>query len=131
MTSQLAGKRILIIEDEPAIAGHLAFQMTAEGAEVIGPVASADAALDEIANTHNLDGATLDIKLLGKMTFAVADALAAHNIPFVFLTGYRAQDVPARYSNVPCCEKPLTPAAVCHTLEAVLSLPQLDKPRTR
>jgi CheY-like chemotaxis protein len=126
MTNQLAGKRILIVEDEPVIAANLAFEVAAEGGEAIGPVATADAALDLITNT-DLDGASLDIKLMGKMTFSVADALAARNIPFVFLTGYRAQDVPTRYSNVPRCEKPETPAAVCHALETLLSLPRLGK----
>jgi hypothetical protein len=56
MTNHIAGKRVLIVEDEQIIAEHLASQMTAEGAEVIGPVATVDAALDLISNTH-LDGA--------------------------------------------------------------------------
>jgi CheY-like chemotaxis protein len=123
MANQLAGKRILVVEDEQMIAEIFAFELTAEGAKVIGPVRSVDAALDEIANT-NLDGAILDIKLLGRKTFQVADVLAARDIPFVFLTGYGAQDIPAQYSNVPRCEKPITPFAVCRTLETVLSLPR-------
>jgi hypothetical protein len=86
MTGQLAGKRILIVKDEPMIAENLADQMTIEGAEVIGPVATAEAALDAISVTHP-DGATLDIKLMGKKTFQGADALVARHIPFVFLTG--------------------------------------------
>jgi len=47
-----------------------------------------------------LDGVTLDLKLAGEMTFRVADVLAARNVPFVFLTGYGAADVPARHANV-------------------------------
>jgi CheY-like chemotaxis protein len=127
MTNQLAGKHILIVEDEQTIAENLTFALTAEGARVVGPVASVDAALHEIANTRDLDGATVDIKLMGKKTFQVADVLVAQDIPFVFLTGYSAQDVPARYLNVPRCEKPITPAAVCQTLEALLSVPRGDK----
>ena len=42
MTSQLAGKRILIVEDDPIISETLANLMTAEGAQIIGPVATAD-----------------------------------------------------------------------------------------
>lgn len=45
MARQLAGKRVVIIEDEALTAEQLAYQMTAEGAEVIGPAASVDAAL--------------------------------------------------------------------------------------
>jgi hypothetical protein len=56
MTGQLAGKRILIVEGEPMIAENLAYQMTIEGAEVIGPVATAEAALDAISDTARLRG---------------------------------------------------------------------------
>jgi len=109
MTSQLAGKRILIVEDDPIISENLANQMTAEGAQVIGPVATADAALEVIANTE-LGGATLDIKLMEKMTFQVADVLTARHIPFVFWTGYDCGDViPARHAKVACLEKPAKP----------------------
>jgi DNA-binding response OmpR family regulator len=104
MAHQLAGKRVLIVEDEQMLAEYLADAMAAEGAEVIGPVATVTAALDAIASTR-LDGVTLDLKLAGEMTFRVADALAARNVPFVFLTGYGAADVPARHTNVSRVEK--------------------------
>jgi FixJ family two-component response regulator len=68
-----------------------------------------------------LDGATLDLKLEREMTFKVADALAARNIPFVFLTGYGAADVPPRHASVRLIEKPVTPAVVCRALEAAIS----------
>ena len=99
MTRRLAGKRVLIVEDEQLLVGYLADAMAAEEAEVIEPVATVNAALDVIANTP-LDGVTLDLKLAGEMTFRVADVLAARNVPFVFLTGYGAADVPARHANV-------------------------------
>jgi ActR/RegA family two-component response regulator len=76
MTLQLAGSRVLIVEDEQMLAEYLADAMIAAGAEVIGPVATVNAAIDAIANTY-LDGATLDIKIRGEMAFPVADALAA------------------------------------------------------
>ena len=119
MTDQLAGKRILIVEDQAMIAESLAFEITAKGAEVIGPVETVDA-LEAIANT-DLDGVILDLKLRGEMAFPVADVLAERNIPFVFLTGYGAHDVPARHANVPRVEKPVTPRVVCRTLEAAMS----------
>jgi DNA-binding response OmpR family regulator len=112
MTNRLAGKRILIVEDEQMIADRFADEINAEGAEVIGPVASVNAALDVIGST-GLDAATLDIKLMGEKAFPVADALTARNIPFVFLTGYGANDVPARHANVNRVEKPVTPAVIC------------------
>jgi DNA-binding response OmpR family regulator len=82
MARGLAGKRVLIIEDEHLFAEYLADAMTAEGAEVIDLAGTVKAALDVIANTR-LGGVTLDLKLAREMTFQVADALAARNIPFI------------------------------------------------
>jgi DNA-binding response OmpR family regulator len=65
MTQRLAGKRILIVEDEQMLIDYLADGMVAEGAEVVEPVATVNAALDAIANTP-LDGVTLDLKLAAK-----------------------------------------------------------------
>jgi DNA-binding response OmpR family regulator len=125
MTQHLAGKRVLIVEDEQMLAEYLADAMAAEGAEVIGPVAIVNAALDVIASTR-LDGVTLDLKLKGEMTFRVADALAARNIPFIFLTAYGAADVPARHANVSRVEKPVTPGIVCRALEAAIAARSKD-----
>ena len=49
-------------------------------------MASVKAALDVLRNM-NLDGVTLDIKLMGEMAHPVADVLADRDIPFVFLSG--------------------------------------------
>jgi two-component SAPR family response regulator len=120
MTRQLAGKHVLIVEDEPVIAENLAFEFAENGAKVIGPVASVKAALDVIENT-NLDGVTLDIKLMGEMAFSVADVLAGRDIPFVFLTGYDAGAVPASHAKVHRLEKPVTPEVVRRALEATFA----------
>jgi hypothetical protein len=60
------------------------------------------------------------------MTFQVADAVAARNIPFIFLTGYGAADVPARHANVNRVEKSVTPGAVCRALEAAIAARSKD-----
>src|SRR2546422_6184923 len=108
MAHWLARKRVLIIEDENIVAMNIADEVAARGAVVIGPVGTVDGALKAIKNA-DVDGAILDINLRGKPAFAVADALANRNIPFVFATGYRAVDVPARYSDVARFEKPMPP----------------------
>jgi PAS domain S-box-containing protein len=121
MKYQLAGRRVLIVEDDSAIAENLAFEITAEGGEVLGPVATVNAALDVIANT-GLDGVILDLNLTGQMAFPVADVLAARHIPFVIMTGFDARAVvPARHANVTCLQKPVTPYAIRTELEAIFN----------
>lgn len=107
MTHQLAGKRILIVEDDYLIAISLADAITAEGGEVVGPLASVDQALSAIANVR-VDGAVLNVRLRNdEESYPVADALTLRRIPFLFATGY--PELPALYASVPRLPKP-TPA---------------------
>ena len=119
MTRLLAGKRVLVVEDHVIIAMDLAHELAAQEAKVIGPVGTLDGALKAIKDT-DLDGVILDLNLRGRTAFAVADALADRNVPFVFATGY-AYDIPARHANVPCLEKPTAANVVCSALEAAMS----------
>ena len=120
MTHHLAGKRVLIVEDDNILAITLAEELAAEGAKVIGPAPTVTDALDVITRT-DLDGAIVDINLRGKATFPVADALADHHIPFVFATGYLvAGHIPARHANVRRFEKPTAPGVICRALEEAM-----------
>jgi PAS domain S-box-containing protein len=128
MKYQLAGRRVLIVEDERAIAENLAFEIKAEGGNVVGPVATVNAALDVVANT-DLDGAILDLNLMGEMAFPVADALAARHIPFVIMTGFNARAVvPPRHASASCLQKPVTPYIICRELEAIFDASIGDRP---
>ena len=77
MTEGLAGRRVLLVEDEYFIADDAARVFKTGGAEVIGPVASVHGALALLADTPGLDGAVLDVNLQGEMAFPLADALVA------------------------------------------------------
>jgi CheY-like chemotaxis protein len=121
MTHQLTGKRVLIVEDYDVFAIHLADQLVAEGASVIGPAATVTDALDVIASA-DLNGAILDVNLSGKAAFPVADALADRHIPFIFVTGYLiAHHVPARHANVRRFEKPIASSVICRAIEEAMS----------
>jgi DNA-binding response OmpR family regulator len=120
MAQLLAGKRVLVVEDDDILAVTLAEELAAEGAKVIGPSATVADSLDVIGRA-NLDSAIVDINLRGKAAFPVADALADRHIPFVFATGYLvAGHIPARHANVRRFEKPISPSIICRALEEAM-----------
>jgi len=113
--SQLAHKRVLVVEDDFLVAMDIVRALERAGAEVIGPAPAVDAALNALDQTAP-DGAILDINLGGEMAFPVADALLARGVPFVFATGYDAQVIPSRFIHVKRCEKPMASEQICAAL---------------
>ncbi len=112
----IAGRRILIVEDEFFVADSLAMYLTSLGAVVVGPAASVHAALDLLDKGEQLDGAVLDVNLQGKQAYPVADALAARNVPFVLVTGYAPDSIPEPYNAAPQCSKPFRAAELVRLL---------------
>ena len=111
----MAGKRVLVAEDEYFIAKSLVRDLEKAGAAVVGPVATVAEALD-LVRSGALDGAVLDINLRGEMAFAVADLLLDRGIPLVFASGYSADIVPGRHVGITLCEKPVDLGAIARAL---------------
>ena len=103
----LAGRRILVVEDEYFLAEELRCALTAGGVTVLGPVPSVRAALDLIDRGEAPDAAMLDVSLGGDAAYPIADALTARGLPFLFTTGYDRSSMPARYAAVRRLEKPV------------------------
>ncbi|WP_129791093.1 response regulator [Sphingosinicella sp. CPCC 101087] len=101
------GRRFLVIEDEPLVALELVSILRDAGAEVIGPAATADQALEFIGKIP-IDGALLDGNLQGEMVDDIAQALVRSEIPFLFVSGYEASHLPAGFTAA-ALEKPFDP----------------------
>ena len=112
----LRDRRLLVVEDDYAIASDLEEALEAHGAQVIGPAGTVADALELIAAQGEIHGAVLDIDLHGERAYPVADALRARGVPFVFATGYDAWIIPDAYAEVPRCEKPVDTRAVARML---------------
>lgn len=85
--NKLAGKRVLVLEDEPIVAMMLEDMLLELGCDVVGPSDRVDKALD-LARTAQIDLAILDVNIQGERSYPVAAALEGRAIPFVFATGY-------------------------------------------
>jgi CheY-like chemotaxis protein len=112
----LAGRRVLVVEDEYLLATKMVGAFSGLGAETIGPVGTVKQALDLVEHSGHLDAAVLDIKLRDGAVYQVAEALQARGVPFVFTTGYGAHAIPDRYKDIARYEKPFDPAQLAHAL---------------
>ena len=115
-SSLLAGRRVLLVEDDFFVVEDMRLEFEAIGASVIGPAATVDDALRLVAATDQLDAAVLDVNLRGAMVYPVADALTARGVPFVFATGYDSTVIPPRFAGVKRCAKPVQFARMMRTL---------------
>jgi CheY-like chemotaxis protein len=64
MSSSLANRRVLVVEDEYFVAQQIARAFRELGAQVLGPVPTSEAAI-AIAREKKVDAAVLDIHLRG------------------------------------------------------------------
>ncbi|MDP9423810.1 MAG: response regulator [Pseudomonadota bacterium] len=118
----LAGRNVLVVEDEFLIADDLAAVLRGAGAEVIGPAASLPSAIRLAGDSQRIDAAVLDIHLDGVTVFPLADELRTRNVPMLFLTGYGDDYIPDNYSAVLRCDKPIGAAHVVERLKSLVSL---------
>jgi CheY-like chemotaxis protein len=115
----LRGRFVHVVEDEYLVAADLARSLERGGATVVGPARDVRQALELLASGARVDGAILDIRLRGEDVFAVADALLARAIPFLFASGFGRDIVPNRHQAAPFCEKPLDVARAAEALFGV------------
>lgn len=123
MTSGLAGKRILVVEDEYFIASDLNHALQRKGAVVIGPVGDVQKGL-ALVSGEAIDAALLDVNLDGIQSYPIADQLAKRGVPYVFLTGYDGWALPEAFRSVPCVAKPFVMTTVLSVIEQVTSKAQ-------
>lgn len=116
----IAGRRLLVVEDEYLIASDLASWLEEQDAEVLGPVPSVEDALALLDAGPSPDAAVLDINLGDEQVFPVADALQAADVPFVFLSGYDVRVIPGHYDGVARCAKPLDRTRLLRALAEML-----------
>lgn len=106
----LQGLKLLLVEDEYLIALYLSELCEALGAEVLGPVACVDDALEVIRRAPEIDAAVLDVNLGGDAVYPVADALVRRQVPFIFASGYEPEQLPPRFRGIDVCRKPIDAA---------------------
>ena len=90
------------------------------GCESVTAAATVDQAL-ALIEAQVFDAAMLDMNLNGNKSRRVADALAAHGVPFVFSTGYSGNDMREGYRDRPLLKKPFQYHELVRILTRLLS----------
>ena len=102
----VAGSRVMVVEDEALVAMALRDSLDQLGFSVLGPFSRISEAMVALRN-NRIDAAVLDVNLGGELIYPLADVLAADRVPFVFITGYGAEEIEPRYARIPVLQKPI------------------------
>ena len=103
----LAGKTILVIEDEAFFSLCLSEAILAAGGYVAGPVASVKEGLALLkAGIDHIDAASVDIRLQDGLSFPIVERLADAGMPMLFVSG-TVEELPAAFSSHPSLCKPV------------------------
>jgi CheY-like chemotaxis protein len=115
----LAGRKVLLVEDESLIIMLIEDALADLGCEIAGIASRFDDAITK-ARTLAFELAVLDVNLNGLRTFPIAEAIRARGIPFVFATGYGATSVPEDLKSAPVLQKPFVASDLERALSAAL-----------
>lgn len=103
---------VLIVEDDPIIAIDFEDRLLGFGVRQVRTAGSVAQALSAI-NARAPDFALLDVELIREKSFAIAERLAALDIPFVFVTGYGAETgIPPEFAARSRLQKPCSSDAL-------------------
>ena len=123
--SSVAGKRVLVVEDELMIRMLLQDMLADLGHTLAGEAGRIDEALT-LAKDGEFDVAILDVNLNGQPISPVVEVLIERGLPFVFATGYGQRGVPEPYRKTPTLQKPFQAEALAQAIKAAAPSRALD-----
>lgn len=100
------GGRVLVVEDNAALAMGLTDELEDQGFTIVGPAGSLERAM-ELARTQAIDVAVVDVDLGGTPSYPLARLLRDNGVPFALLTGYTAADLPDDLPATTVMSKPV------------------------
>lgn len=112
----IAGLRVLIVEDSLLLAMELEAGLEDSGVEVVGCAAELPEALQMLE--LSFDAAVLDADLNGQSVAPVAEVLRREGRPFVFATGYADKAAPMGF-DAPIVRKPYNVHQIARALASV------------
>ena len=126
----LAGRNVLIVEDEVFVSMDIAFTLETAGARIAGAtsIAAALRLLNEADRSgERFDAASLDVIIRGQTTMRVAAALRERGVPFLVHTAHALSCAALIETlDAPVLPKPALPEAVASALADLLTAGTVD-----
>jgi CheY-like chemotaxis protein len=101
----LAGRKVLIVEDDFLEADDMRDAVESIGGTVVGPALSVDTALDLLKGDRP-DVALLDVLIFRMSSVSIAERLVQLHVPFVVVTAYPRERLPPPLDSGPYVRKP-------------------------
>lgn len=120
MSGVLAGRRVLIVEDQYLIACEMQAMIASLGGDPCPPAAGRIQAM-ALIETEPLDLAILDVDLDGHQAYSIAEELKRRDVRFLFATGYGREAIDPAYRDVILVEKPVSLAALSSAVARLLN----------
>lgn len=120
MQGLLAGRSILVVEDDYLIAMDVDNALRQAGAQVLGPVPGVAEAM-ALVRTVNLDAAVLDVALGRETAHELAKELRARRTPFVLATGNVNVAGQPDFEGAPVLEKPVRSQDLVRAIAGIMS----------
>jgi len=102
----LAGRRILVVEDVPLLAFDIIEQIQEHNGVALGPAMTLEQGLNALRDMKP-DACIINIRLGPDMVYELADKLLEQGVPFVFASSELRSDIPERFAGVPLFAKPV------------------------
>ncbi|TGN55602.1 response regulator [Paracoccus liaowanqingii] len=112
----LAGRRILVVEDEFILSLHICRLIDDCGGVVVGPAPTLDGGYALLRKKPLPDGGILNIRLGSDTSYPLADDLLAAGVPIIFASSKDRATIPERYGDVPLVAKPIDMVVVAQKL---------------
>ena len=112
--------RVLIIEDEAALALDLQRMLRDAGFRTVGP-ASTLADVQRMIDRGAIDCAVLDLEVDRRAPLPIADLLAFAEVPFVYLSNGSRTTMPMQHRRRPVVVKPVSRAVLLAAVENAMA----------
>jgi len=125
----LAGRLVLLVEDEAAARSNTEAVLRGAGASVLLAHGAYQATL--VASRHTLAAAVLDARLGHQTIDGIGAYLEEHAVPFVLITDWREKPARGHWQHVPRLRKPADARELAIALARVIDRARDERRRRR